>query len=231
MTEQLVLRADDGGVTTLTLNRPAKLNALNPPLFVELRAHLDAVAGDRSVRCVVLTGAGRAFCAGHDLGSIAEKEATPSPHFEPETVDALEQLPQPTIAKIRGHCYTGGLERKHFGDAIPPIAISPDQEEERKRLEERREEFAKACVESGVRDMRFGIPVPRFSDCSWADADEAKRLIEQAQQAAVNLDCLLESLSKLVDWKRTDAEHARSVRVKSEFRRVCSQKEAGFGSE
>jgi len=115
MTEQLVVRTDravDGGagLATLTLNRPDKLNALGPTMFVELRAHLDAIAVDESVGCVVLTGAGRAFCAGHDLASIASGEKAPSKHFEPETVDALEALPQPTIARIHGHCYTGGLE-------------------------------------------------------------------------------------------------------------------------
>jgi enoyl-CoA hydratase/carnithine racemase len=106
----LVRRSDADHVATLTLNRPDKLNALNPTVFGELRAHLDAIAADDSVRCVVLTGAGRAFCAGHDLDAIASREPAPSPHFEPETVDALEQLPQPTIARIHGHCYTGGLE-------------------------------------------------------------------------------------------------------------------------
>lgn len=110
MTEPLVTRHDAGGVATLTLNRPDKLNALNPALFVELRDHLGAIALDEAVRCVVLTGAGRAFCAGHDLDAIATHERAPSRHFEPETVDALEQLPQPTIARIHGHCYTGGLE-------------------------------------------------------------------------------------------------------------------------
>lgn len=106
----LVVRGDADHVATLTLNRPDKLNALNPAVFGELRTHLEAIAGDESVRCVVLTGAGRAFCAGHDLDAIATREPAPSPHFEPETVDALEQLPQPTIARIHGHCYTGGLE-------------------------------------------------------------------------------------------------------------------------
>jgi len=110
MSEDLVLRSDSNGVATLTLNRPDKLNALNPAVFVELRAHVDALADDDSVKCVVLTGAGRAFCAGHDLGAIATGERAPSRHFEPETIDALEALPKPTIARIHGHCYTGGLE-------------------------------------------------------------------------------------------------------------------------
>jgi enoyl-CoA hydratase len=106
----LVLRDDAQRVATLTLNRPDKLNALNPAIFIELRAHLDALRTDDGVDCVVLTGAGRSFCAGHDLGSIAAGESGPSRHFEAETIDQLERLPQPTIAKIRGHCLTGGLE-------------------------------------------------------------------------------------------------------------------------
>lgn len=108
--EPLVLRSDEDGVATLLLNRPDKLNAVNPPAFVELRTHLDAIAADESVRCVVLGGAGRSFCAGNDLGSIAAGERAPSEHYQSETVDALEALPQPTIARIQGHCFTGGLE-------------------------------------------------------------------------------------------------------------------------
>lgn len=110
MTDELVLRADDHGLATLTLNRPDKLNALTPGVFVQLRRQLDQIADDDSVGCVVLAGAGRSFCAGHDLGAIADHEPTPSPHFESETVDALERLPQPTVARLHGHCFTGGLE-------------------------------------------------------------------------------------------------------------------------
>jgi len=110
MSDQLVLRTDRDGVATLLLNRPDKLNALTPASFVELRGHLESIAGDHSIRCVVLAGKGRSFCAGNDLASIAAGEKAPTPHYQSETVDALEALPQPTICQIQGHCFTGGLE-------------------------------------------------------------------------------------------------------------------------
>ena len=110
-TEPLVLRTDREGVATLTLNRPDKLNALNPALFVELRTHVDTLAGQAdTVGCVVLTGAGRAFCAGNDLAAISANEQPPTPHYQAETIDAIEGLPQPVVGKVRGHCLTGGLE-------------------------------------------------------------------------------------------------------------------------
>ena len=105
----LVLRDDEDGVARLTLNRPEKLNALTPATFAELRAHIDAIAADESVGCVVLAGAGRSFCAGNDLDAIRAGDRSPE-NFDAETIDAIEALPQPTIAQIHGHCVTGGLE-------------------------------------------------------------------------------------------------------------------------
>ena len=110
MEDGLVLRSDADAVATLTLNRPDKLNAMNPAAFVELRTHLESIQGDESVRVVVLQGAGRAFCAGNDLGSIAAGEKAPTPTYQAETIDLLEALPQATIAQVHGHCYTGALE-------------------------------------------------------------------------------------------------------------------------
>ena len=63
----LITRTDEDGLCTLTLNRPDKLNALNVPMFVQLRAHVDEIAGQtQAVGCVVLRGAGQAFSAGHE---------------------------------------------------------------------------------------------------------------------------------------------------------------------
>ncbi len=108
---KLVLRDDDDGLTTLTLNRPDALNALSPSLFVELRAHLDAIAASTdTVGCVIVAGNGRSFSAGNDLKAIQAGERAPSPHFQAETLELIERLPQPVIAAVQGHCYTGALE-------------------------------------------------------------------------------------------------------------------------
>jgi len=108
---ELVLREDDGGLSILTLNRPDALNALSPSLFVELRAHLDALAKQTdTIGCVILCGKGRSFSAGNDLKAIQAGEVAPSRHFQAETLEAIEHLPQPVIAAVQGHCYTGSLE-------------------------------------------------------------------------------------------------------------------------
>ncbi|MGD8831948.1 MAG: enoyl-CoA hydratase/isomerase family protein [Pseudomonadales bacterium] len=109
--QTLVLREDDDGLAILTLNRPDALNALSPGLFVELRSHIDAIAAaTETIGCVILHGAGRSFSAGNDLKAIQAGERAPSPTFQAETLEAIERLPQPVIAAVQGHCYTGALE-------------------------------------------------------------------------------------------------------------------------
>jgi enoyl-CoA hydratase/carnithine racemase len=107
----LVTRKDQDGVAILSLNRPDMLNALSPNLFVELREHIDAIAtATDDIGCVILRGEGRSFSAGNDLKAIQTGERAPSPHFQAETLEAIERLPQPVIAAVQGHCYTGSLE-------------------------------------------------------------------------------------------------------------------------
>jgi len=108
---ELVVREDSEGLAILTLNRPEALNALSPSLFEELREHIDALATQtEQIGCVILCGKGRSFSAGNDLKAIQAGEVAPSRHFQAETLDAIENLPQPVIAAVQGHCYTGSLE-------------------------------------------------------------------------------------------------------------------------
>jgi 2-(1,2-epoxy-1,2-dihydrophenyl)acetyl-CoA isomerase len=71
----LVLVSDDGPVRTLTLNRPEKLNAMSSTMTGELSVRLAEAASDEKVRVVVLTGAGRSFCAGYDLAEEAVSDS------------------------------------------------------------------------------------------------------------------------------------------------------------
>lgn len=110
----LVLRNDADGVCTLTLNNPKKLNALSDAMIAALSASLDEVGADTSVRVVVLTGAGKAFCAGHDL-----KEMLAAPEREQceglfgtcsQMMLKIPALPQPVIAKVNGVAAAAGCQ-------------------------------------------------------------------------------------------------------------------------
>jgi enoyl-CoA hydratase/carnithine racemase len=115
----VVLREDTDGLATLTLNRPDKLNSLNVEMFVELRAHVEAIRADVDrVGVVVVRGAGKCFSAGHDLNDIVAGERPPRPNFQADTIEALANLPQPVISAVHGHCYTGALELALAGDII-----------------------------------------------------------------------------------------------------------------
>ena len=117
--EGLVLRKDDNGLCTLTLNRPDKLNSLNVEVFRELRVHVDALARQfDTIGCVILRGSGRCFSAGNDLGAIGAGESPEDRRFKPETIARLANLPQPVITAVHGHCYTGALELALAGDII-----------------------------------------------------------------------------------------------------------------
>ncbi|MDG1206073.1 MAG: enoyl-CoA hydratase/isomerase family protein [Pseudomonadales bacterium] len=110
MTDALVEREDNNGIAILTLNRPKALNSLSPSLFVELRAHIESIAESDQIGCLILRGKGRSFSAGNDLNAITSGDVAPSRHFQAETLDLIASLPQPVIASVQGHCYTGSLE-------------------------------------------------------------------------------------------------------------------------
>lgn len=106
----------DNGVATITLDRPETLNSMNNTLMNDLSAALGLVNDDQGVRVVVLTGAGRGFCSGADLGNAAQPggEGAADPtrgmdeSFHP-AIRALADCPVPTIARINGVAAGGGF--------------------------------------------------------------------------------------------------------------------------
>jgi 2-(1,2-epoxy-1,2-dihydrophenyl)acetyl-CoA isomerase len=131
-------------IATLTLNRPNKLNALNGELMEELVPVIERLAEDKEVRCVVITGAGRGFCAGGDIAGMASGEALPNENpvtrlrrLE-ETSRLLHEMPKPTIAMVNGPAAGAGLsialacdiriagESARFGTAFIRIGFSGD---------------------------------------------------------------------------------------------------------
>jgi enoyl-CoA hydratase/carnithine racemase len=99
------------GRATITLNRPQHLNRLHREDLVALQAHVAAVAAHPAVRLLVITGRGRAFCAGFHLGELNETEAASAdPQAFERMVDAIEALPQPTLARLNGGVYGGATD-------------------------------------------------------------------------------------------------------------------------
>jgi enoyl-CoA hydratase/carnithine racemase len=107
-----LLCAIDGGVATVTLNRPEKRNALNAAVLDGLRATFARLEDDRSVRVVVLRGAGRAFCSGMDLNEMRQRQ-TQAADPESGVIEVLRQIEgsrHATIAMVQGDAYAGGCE-------------------------------------------------------------------------------------------------------------------------
>jgi len=111
-----VLVAREGVIATVTLNNPAKLNALNKPMWEKLGAAMGTLSADTSLRCVVLRGAGdKAFAAGADISEFARersdsRQAKLYGALIHNTMQSVAHCLHPVIAMIRGACVGGGLE-------------------------------------------------------------------------------------------------------------------------
>ncbi len=153
MTTVLVDKRDDG-VALLTLNRPNSLNALGEDMLPRLASTLRECSDDRAVRCIAITGAGRAFCAGGDVKRMDQRRANNEAESNPVgTVEAaarqlyesqmsvseqLHTMPKPTVALINGHAVGAGQsialacdlriasERARFGTAFRNVGLSGD---------------------------------------------------------------------------------------------------------
>jgi enoyl-CoA hydratase/carnithine racemase len=112
--EPVLLRSDEDGIATLVLNRPRQYNALSRELLDALHVALAAIAADEAVRVVIVTGAGRAFCAGHDLKEMRAaadpREVEALFHGCSAMMQKLVELPQPVIAAVNGIATAAGCQ-------------------------------------------------------------------------------------------------------------------------
>jgi 2-(1,2-epoxy-1,2-dihydrophenyl)acetyl-CoA isomerase len=144
-TEPLLLESQEGSVVTLAMNRPAKLNALNDHLSIALNEALTRIAGDTAIHVVILTGAGRAFCAGGDLAMIGKGRATGDDtevgyilRAGMHAVLKMRTMPQPVIAAVNGAAAGAGMnlalaadirvasEEAVFGQNFAKVGLFPD---------------------------------------------------------------------------------------------------------
>jgi enoyl-CoA hydratase/carnithine racemase len=141
----VLLETQEGAVVALTLNRPERLNALNNELTTALNEALGRIAMDSSVRVVVVSGAGRAFCAGGDLVAIGKgrqsadtRQLEPLLRFGMQAVLKMRTMPQPVIAAVNGPAAGAGMnvalaadiriaaEEATFGENFAKVGLFPD---------------------------------------------------------------------------------------------------------
>ena len=112
--EPILLIGISAGIATLTLNRPRQYNALSEDMLTALQDALDEIAGDETVRVVVLAANGKAYCAGHDLKEMrsSEDRAFHQALFDRcgALMQTINQLPQPVIAKVQGIATAAGCQ-------------------------------------------------------------------------------------------------------------------------
>lgn len=182
--ESTVLRGlNEDGVVVLTMNRPDRLNAINPELIADFVAALDDIAEDRSVRAVVLTGAGRAFCSGADLkqsGEMPEDRSRVGWVFDAQLDLAklmlrLYEMPQPVIAAVNGPAVGGGLA----------IALHCDV-----RLAAPEARFGSVFIKVGLSSLDVGVSylLPKIIGAGHArELMLTGKIIEAEEAARINL--------------------------------------------
>jgi enoyl-CoA hydratase len=100
----------DGHLAVITLNRPNKLNAVTPSMADAIVAAVEECNASDTIRCVIVTGTGKAFCAGSDIAELDSYETPWQFRNRPDYCDAIRRLLKPSIAAVNGYAFGGGLE-------------------------------------------------------------------------------------------------------------------------
>lgn len=188
MSEQCILREDKNGMCYLRLNRPEKLNALDSVLFRALEKELEELETREDIHVIVLSGAGKAFCAGHDV-NVLGKEGQDE-NLNARVVSRLADIDKAVVAVVHSHCYTGGLEvalaadiiiaseNAKFGDTHSKFALRPiwgllQRLPRRVGVSMAKDMFCTNRVLSGQEAVRAGLANYCFPDDQlWQEAEK-----------------------------------------------------------
>jgi enoyl-CoA hydratase/carnithine racemase len=231
--ESLVTRSDRDGICTLSLNRPKVLNALSLGVFQELEAHAKALAEQTDeIGCVILRGEGRSFSSGNDLKAMQEGEKNPHLHYRADVIDQLEHLPQPLIASVRGHCYTGALELAlvcdllvasetamfcdtHAGWGMLPMWGMTARLPHRIGVQRAKELMFTGRVVSGAEAVDWGLANVCVPDDALEQATEqmAERIVEQSWHSLRGAKALVDAASQrtYAEGLRWEREHSKGA--------------------
>jgi len=235
---------DDQGILTLTLNRPDKLNALNDEVLAALSEYFTRAKKDTQVKALLITGEGKAFCAGADINRLAECDAQSGYEFACEgqsVFRALETLGKPSLAAVNGYAFGGGCE----------LAISASM-----RIASQMAQFGQPEVKLGVIPGYGGTQrlarlvgkgraldlclTGRFIDaqtaCTWGLVSEVlapEALLERARaillgilgMAPLAIQSVLESIDHGYDLSLNDALHLEAVH----FSKTCASEDKQEG--
>jgi 2-(1,2-epoxy-1,2-dihydrophenyl)acetyl-CoA isomerase len=123
-----ILVSIENGIATITLNRPDKLNSFNREMALLLQQILDDCASNQSIRCIVLTGAGKGFCAGQDLAEVVDPNGPGmqrilSEHYNP-IIERIRKLQKPIVAAVNGVAAGAGANLAFACDVVISISTA-----------------------------------------------------------------------------------------------------------
>jgi enoyl-CoA hydratase len=196
------------GFAIVTLNRPEAMNALSRELREDFVATFEECRADESIRVVIVTGAGKAFCAGFDLKELAESDANPDQEADNAMARAMDAFEGPIIGAINGHAVTGGFElalacdvliaseEARFADTHARVGILPGWGLSQK--------LPRLVGLSRAKEISFtGAPVFAQQACDWGLVNHvvpAERLLERATELAENMCACVPQV--LLQYKR-----------------------------
>lgn len=234
----------EAGILLLTLNRPEKLNALNADVLMQLNDAFTEAKHDPAIKAVLITGEGKAFCAGADINRLAECNAESGyafANFGQQVFRTLETLEKPSLAAVNGFAFGGGCElamsatlriaseKAQFGQPEVKLGVIPGYGGTQR--------LARLVGKGRALDLCLtGRFIDAQTACAWGLVSEvvtSEALLEKAKaylynivrQAPIAVSSIMEVIDHGFDLSLTDALHLEAVH----FSRVCASKDKQEG--